>query len=1134
MSTHDPKHINDAILNTEEIEDRFRILCEATFEGVAIHDKGLILDANKAFGDMLGYEVSEVIGEVATKFLAPESHDVVMTNILSGYERPYEATALRKDGSTYPIEINGRPISYGGKKARVTAIRDISDRRKAEKARKEIDLVTQALLNASHDIVILVDLDETIVALNEAAAKSLGKSRKQLVGTNIFSTMGPVIKNLRTKKGKEVIRTGKPLRFEDERNGICFDNLIYPICDDQGNIARVAVFARDITEQKQAQEELRISEEKYRVLVEASPDIIFLHDREGRYLYMNQAGLRYLDKKRDDIIGNGPEDIFPEEKAQWMNESLTQVVQQNKIIDIEYDILKKNEIRYISTTLAPVRNREGNVVSVIGIARDITDRKRAEKTVEELRELTQALINASRDIVILTDTEGAIVALNDAAAKSIRKNRHQLIGTNIFKSNKPIFTKLRTVKTKEAIRSGKEVHFEDERNGVWFDNIIYPVFDDQGNITRVAIFARDITALKHTEEALRTSEEKWRSLVENAPNIITLVSLDMKVLFINQTPTKIKMKNPIGKHVSCLSAPEYHNTVIEHLTHVFQTGTATTFDTVIPGEPEHFWYRHRAGPVKQNGQVVSAIIISLDITQQVRAEKALRESEETYRQLVETFPDAVIAANLDGYITYVSERTMEMHGSEKREDLLGKSGLDQIAPEDHQKAIINTSKTLKNGSVRNVEYTMLRKDGSRFIGELNATLIKDAHGNPKAFISTVRDVTKRKDIENQLKESEEKFRNLAEQSPNMIFINKRGKIMFVNEMCEEMMEYTKEEFYSPDFDFRKLCAPEYQDTLMENHRRHMKDEEVDPLEYVLVTKTGKRIAAILTTKLITYGGDTSILGIVTDITDRKLAEQNIKNYSKELEKEVKARTIRIQELERQRADNEKLAATGRMAARIAHEINNPLAGIKNSFRLVRDAIPEDHEYFDYVERIDKEIERIAGIVRRTFDLYRPSQELAREISVNEIIRDMVVLLESSCEAHHVKIVIDIQDDPLNVVLQGGYLTQVLYNIMHNAIEASPRDRQVKVSARLDHQHLMLDITDRGHGISQEIRSQIFEPFFTTKNQEISSGLGLGLAVSKGMVEAMGGHIDFESEVGKGTSFHIVLPIKEVRKGAHNG
>lgn len=124
-----------------------------------------------------------------------------------------------------------------------------------------------------------------------------------------------------------------------------------------------------------------------------------------------------------------------------------------------------------------------------------------------------------------------------------------------------------------------------------------------------------------------------------------------------------------------------------------------------------------------------------------------------------------------------------------------------------------------------------------------------------------------------LRESEEKFRNLAQQSPNMIFINKRGRVVYANEKCQEVMGYRREEFYSPDFDFLILIAPEYRDTIFAAFNSHMRGEELSPLEYALLTKKSERIDAILATKLIRYEGETAILGIVTDITERKKAEQ---------------------------------------------------------------------------------------------------------------------------------------------------------------------------------------------------------------------------------------------------------------------
>ncbi len=151
------------------------------------------------------------------------------------------------------------------------------------------------------------------------------------------------------------------------------------------------------------------------------------------------------------------------------------------------------------------------------------------------------------------------------------------------------------------------------------------------------------------------------------------------------------------------------------------------------------------------------------IVKQKRAEDALLESSELYRTLMKTSPDAVMVTDLDGFITEVSQRTLELHGFENVEQLLGKHAVELIAPEDHEAAIANLQKTLKEGTIRNAEYTLLRKDGSRFIGELNADVIKDAHGKPKAFIATTRDITERKKMEKQLKEYTDNLEKLIEE-----------------------------------------------------------------------------------------------------------------------------------------------------------------------------------------------------------------------------------------------------------------------------------------------------------------------------------------------------------------------------------
>jgi len=259
-----------------------------------------------------------------------------------------------------------------------------------------------------------------------------------------------------------------------------------------------------------------------------------------------------------------------------------------------------------------------------------------------------------------------------------------------------------------------------------------------------------------------------------------------------------------------------------------------------------------------------------------------------------------------------------------------------------------------------------------------------------------------------------------------------------------------------------------------------------------------------------------------EISERKQVEEELRNYRDHLEEMIKERTQRIQELESQRGEIEKLAAKGLMAADIAHEINNPLAGIKNSLLLVKDAVPRDHPHYQYIGLIEKEVSRIAQTVRQMFGLYHPDQEIKKEFMLDKTIYDVVALLGTVWQENSVEIQVDTKS--IMMEMPEGLFRQILYNILMNAIEASPRGGVVKIMTEVNDEMLTVSISDQGTGIPFEARSRIFEPFFTTKHGN-KGGLGLGLSISKEIVEKLGGHINFESETEKETVFRIILPIK---------
>lgn len=361
--------------------------------------------------------------------------------------------------------------------------------------------------------------------------------------------------------------------------------------------------------------------------------------------------------------------------------------------------------------------------------------------------------------------------------------------------------------------------------------------------------------------------------------------------------------------------------------------------------------------------------------------------------------------------------------------------------------------------------------------------------------------SERKKAEDKLQANENKYRTLLEKLPQKIFLKDRDSVyVSCNEnYAKDLNIKVKEIAGKTDYDFfPKELAEKYR----ADDRRIMESGKSEDIEEKYIQEGQEVIVHTVKTPVRDEQGNiTGVLGIFWDITEHKLMEKILR-------------------------ESENLIAKGQLAAQIAHEINNPLAGIKNSFLLIKDAIPEDHPYYRYVGLIDKEIERISDIVRQMFDLYRPNQD-PTEFSVNDAIGEVVALLETECHEHNVVISIDSSDKA--VKLPEALFRQALFNIIKNAVEASPSGAEVKVAASVTKDGLTLRVSDHGSGIPEQVQFRVFEPSFTTKDGRTTTGLGLGLSVSKDIVEGMGGSIDFESKGGEGTVFSIVIPLSEAGK-----
>jgi hypothetical protein len=219
-----------------------------------------------------------------------------------------------------------------------------------------------------------------------------------------------------------------------------------------------------------------------------------------------------------------------------------------------------------------------------------------------------------------------------------------------------------------------------------------------------------------------------------------------------------------------------------------------------------------------------------------------------------------------------------------------------------------------------------------------------------------------------------------------------------------------------------------------------------------------------------------------------------------------------------------LTTMGRIAAKVAHDINNPLAGIQYAFLLIKDAIPASHPQHEYVAAIEREIGRIAAVTRQLYETYRPEPDAGPDTSLASVVGDGVAFLQQVNRASGVRVEADLSQTPSVVRVSSAVLRQVVYNLVQNAMDASPDGATVHVTARMHGEHLEIRVADAGPGVPAELRERIFEPSFTTRDTAgQGSAMGLGLSLVRRSVLAAGGNIRVEPGTSGGAVFIVTLP-----------
>jgi PAS domain S-box-containing protein len=770
------------------------------------------------------------------------------------------------------------------------------------------------------------------------------------------------------------------------------------------------------------------------------------------------------------------------------------------------------------------RNEADKVQGVFAAARDITERKKTEEALKESEERYRSFFENSIDAVLLTSPDGEILKANAEACRIFDRTEEELckVGRDgVVDVSDPRLP----AALEERIRTGKfkaELTFL-RRDGTKFPGeISSAVFKDKGGLIRTSMTIRDITERKRAEEALRESEDRNRDLVENSQDLMCTHDLQGNFLSVNPAPAKLlgyDQSTILNMNVRDILAPEVRNQFSSYLDTIQEKGFANGLMLVqtAAGERRVLEYNNTLRTEGVSSPIVRSI--AHDITERWRAEQALRESEEKYRVLVETSPDAITLFDLNLNIIMGNRPALSLYGYERQEEIIGKSVLNYLAPEQLARAREDIAKVLETGSMGPVEYTLLRQDGTFFVAELKGSLILDREKKPNAILCVSRDITGRKKVEEALRSSEEKYRTILETMEDGYFeVDLTGNFTFVNDAECRNLGYSREELIGRN-------NRQYTDETMAKklHQTftgvYTTGESVKMLDVEVIKKDGTKSINEISISLIkdSEGKPIGFRGVARDVTERKHMEQEKAS------------------LEEQLRQSQKIEAIGRLAGGVAHDFNNLLTVISGNCQLSLLELNEKDPLKGNIEEIKGASEKAANLTRQLLAFSRRQILEMKVLDLNTVLRDLDKMLHRLI-GEDIELITLLADDLGRVKTDPGWVEQIIMNLAVNARDAMPNGGKLTIetaNVELDEayarnhvsvkpgRYVMLSMSDTGVGMTPEVRQQIFEPFFTTK--EKGKGTGLGLSTVYGIVKQSGGNIWVYSELGKGTTLKIYLP-----------
>ena len=1035
----------------------------------------------------------------------------------------------------------------------------------------KIRIEQEAILHNIPDMAWLKNTEGRYVIVNEQFAKACNLPPAEVVGKNDRDLWPAELAQKYRHDDLEVMQFRERRQYDEpivyaDGNSFIIETIKTPIYDQEGNVIGTTGIARDITAKARAEAALRDSEARYRTLFESSA-AAFLLVSDAKFVDCNERACGLFGLSREQIIGKTPADLSPIMQPDGKSSHEAILMRLEACHDGAPQLFNW---RFGNATGAMIETEvalkqitvEAKKTIFVEI-RDVTSRLKAELKIQEQLRFLQQLIDTIPTPIFYKDLKGTMVGCNRSFADCVGKHRREIIGlkaADLFSPDEAIFLSLHE---EQILHDNNQQNFECRltfAGGSIHDVILYEAVyhlasGEPGGYVGTII---DITERKQIEMRLRDNEE----LLQEAQRIGNIghweFDVDTGTTSWSEEMYRIFARSKKEGTLDFGTASEEmygddHIFIAAAVGDCINSGLPFNLDTsIIRHNGEMRFVQIQGRPVVDSNNSVRRIVGTVqDITERKQVERSLMESHRLLKALMTNLPGMIYRCrnDVDRTLEFASEGCEQLTGFPVS-DLIGSKRLTftgLIHPDDRAATNKHLQDALDAHEQYELTYRIITASGEeRWVWEHGWAEDEFARGKV-VLQGLILDVTQQK------VDDERKIRLTAavEQAAEAIIITGiDGNIQYVNPAFEEVTGYSSSEVFGKNP--RLMSSGE-----------HSKDFYKALWETILRGDTWKG-------RLINRKKDGTLIEADASIRAVRDAQGKIINFVA-----VKRDVTKLMALESQLRQAQKLEAVGALAAGIAHEINTPIQFVGDNTHFLAETFDDllklldmaselvktqkecddcppayaeflkavgsaDLAYFRQeipraIEQSLQGIDRVANIVRAMKEFSHPDKREKSAIDINRAIKTTLTVAHN--EFKYVADVVEELSPDLPAVQ--GYpseLNQVFLNLMVNAAHAIGEVVQegkgrgtITVRSMLGEHCVIISISDTGIGIKPEVRDRVFEPFFTTK--EVGRGTGQGLAIARSVVvEKHGGAIYFESEVGKGTTFYVHLPLSESEEG----